>query len=223
MKSKKNEIEKIKKESIKNQALKSYQKDVDTERWTCAVCASKGAGQPAAIVRALRQEGYKFEEVTKGQWSKSMMCNKCGKKQSHYKLLSKYPVNDENKRYAISDSDTKRLKKILGNRDVFTDTSSRQKLEIDHKCPFTIAGKDIKISNLTDDQVRDNFQHLTPDHNKLKNFKCQQCKREGIRPAFMGIKYWYEGDKVYKGTCVGCGWYDTDTWREHLNSTFNLN
>ena len=113
MKSKKSKIEKNKKETVKNQALKNYQKDVDTERWTCAVCASKGAGQPAAIVRTLRQEGYKFEEVTKGQWSKSMMCNKCGKKQSHYKLLSKYPVNDKNKRYAISDSDTKRLKKYL--------------------------------------------------------------------------------------------------------------
>ncbi|MBR5133930.1 MAG: hypothetical protein IKV29_07490, partial [Alistipes sp.] len=76
---------------------------------------------------------------------------------------------------------------------------------------------DIDISKLTDDEVKTHFQLLTREHNLLKDRACQHCIKNGERPPIFGISFWYEGDGVYRGSCVGCGWYDGYMWRKKLN------
>jgi hypothetical protein len=39
----------------------------------------------------------------------------------------------------------------------------------------------------------------------------------GIRPPFMGKKFYYAGDDIYRGTCEGCGWHDGAKWTAELN------
>ena len=72
--------------------------------------------------------------------------------------------------------------------------------------------------SLTDDEIVENFQLLTREHNLLKDRMCSECKKSNIRPPFLGISYWYQGGKDYCGSCVGCGWYDGKKWRESINS-----
>ena len=43
------------------------------------------------------------------------------------------------------------------------------------------------------------------------------CKKHNIRPPFLEIPFWYEGDSQYTGSCEGCGWYDGKKWREELS------
>lgn len=204
----------IDKKTIKATGLKNYKENVGV--WLCSTCAT-GSGQPAATMRALRQDGYEFESVSDGQWRKSMYCPCCGKNRSHYKLLSVEPTITEKHRCIITPEDRNRTSRLLGSKDAFTNATIQGRFEIDHKEPFARLEKDIDIKTLTDDEIANHFQILTPDHNKLKDKRCQQCKRNNIRPDFFGISYWYAGDENYEGTCVGCGWYDGVAWRAHLN------
>lgn len=201
-------------ESIKEKTLKAYKENIG--KFYCSVCAS-GSGQPAKVMQNLRADGYDFEKVTKSQWKKTLYCPCCEKEQSHYKLLSAEPRVTEKHRCTITSEDRKRVYDITGGIDAFTGATISGDYEVDHKVPFTILDKDIEIKTLTDAEVIDNFQILTPDHNKLKDKRCQKCKKTNMRPPFLNIKYWYEGDENYKDTCVGCGWYDGVAWREKLN------
>lgn len=202
------------KETTKETGLKKYKENVGI--WLCSTCAT-GAGQPAATMRELRKDGYDFEIVSEGIWSKRMYCPCCGTYRSHYKLLSVEPTVTEKHRCTMSAEDRKRAYSLLGYKDAFSNATIQGKFEVDHKEPFTRLEKDIDIKSLTDEEIKEHFQILTPDHNKLKDKRCQQCKKNNIRPALLGISYWYEGDEVYRGTCVGCGWYDGVAWRAHLN------
>jgi hypothetical protein len=65
------------------------------------------------------------------------------------------------------------------------------------------------------------------NHNLLKSRSCERCIKLGKRGTPFGIRFWYKGDENWssphtKGLeaeegCVGCGWYDFDTWRTALN------
>ena len=106
----------------------------------------------------------------------------------------------------------------LGWRDAFTGAKITSTPEIDHKTPWTRLDGDLDIRSLTDDEIVENFQLLTREHNLLKDRMCSECKKSNIRPPFLGISYWYQGGKDYCGSCVGCGWYDGKKWRESINS-----
>ena len=184
--------------------------------WTCAYCASN-SGQPAATFRELKKLGYKFEESTPGRWAKLMVCPVCGVERTHYKLLNPNPVFEEKQRITIDPKERARILKILGMKDAFSGASISSTPEIDHKEPWTRLLNDVNASYLSDKEVRDHFQLLTREHNLLKDRMCGYCKLNNIRPPFLGIYYWYDGDENYKGTCVGCGWYDAIKWKEELN------
>jgi hypothetical protein len=191
--------------------------------WVCSYCNS-GSGQPAAITRVLRQRGYEFEQTAPGRWSKNMFCPHCQAMRSHCKLLSLEPLNDEKIRCNITSKQRKRVLSICGIRDAFTGaTIVSSRPEIDHKTPFTMLDKDINIKTLTDKEIQKHFQILSRDSNLLKEKACKKCKQTGIRPSHLGIKYYYEGNENYEGTCVGCGWYDGIAWRNKLNEYLNGN
>lgn len=184
--------------------------------WTCAYCASN-SGQPAAIFREIKKRGYKFEEVTPGRWARERYCSRCKADRTHYKLLSLEPEFDSKERITIDKRNRERIIGILGNRDAFTGASITSTPEIDHKIPWTRLDKDIDASSLTAEEIHQHFQMLTREHNLLKDRMCGQCKLDGVRPPLLGINFWYAGDGQYKGTCVGCGWYDGVKWKEELN------
>ena len=194
--------------------LKAFQDNVG--EWTCGYCNS-GSNQPAAIFRELKKRGYVFEEIASNTWAKSAFCPVCNANRSHYKLISAEPLADEKPRCSITPKQRKRVLSLLNERDAFSGASITSKPEIDHKSPWSRLEKDIDISDLTDDEIKEHFQLLTREHNLLKDRACQHCIINNKRPALFGISFWYEGDDTYQGTCVGCGWYDGNLWRKILN------
>lgn len=203
----------------KQQLLSACQNRLN--EWVCGYCNSNST-QPARITATLRSEGYVFEETKRG-YCKLIFCPHCGQKRTHYKLLSAEPINESKEVHTITPSQRKRVISILGKKDAFTNaTITSSTPEIDHKEPMIRRQKDINIDELTDTQIKDTFQILTRQNNLLKDKSCKKCKSSGIRPPHMGIYYWYAGDENYKGTCVGCGWYDGVAWRENLNKRIIL-
>ena len=184
--------------------------------WCCSMCGS-GSGQPAATFREIKKLGYQFEEVAPNRWAKSMFCSKCGEVRMHYKLLSSEPKFTVKPRLTIRPKDRDRTLKLFDRRDAFTGASISSVPEIDHKVPWTRLDQDIDMASLTLEQIDASFQLLTREHNLLKDRMCAHCKVNNIRPPFLGIPFWYEGDEHYRNSCVGCGWYDGRKWREEIS------
>lgn len=184
--------------------------------WVCSLHTT-GSNQPAAIFREVKKMGYEFEEVSSQRWAISKFCPVCGQDTTHYKLLKIDPTLTKQVRLTIDKRSRNRTIKIFEGRDAFTGASISSTPEIDHKVPWTRLEEDIDIRSLSDDEIKENFQLLTREHNLLKDRMCGICKAKGIRPPFFEIPFWYEGDSVYRGTCVGCGWYDGVKWREEVS------
>ncbi len=205
---------------INEQTLKAYKEHVG--EFYCSTCAS-GAGQPGATMRELRNEGYEFEMTSETRWSKKLYCEKCGRPRSHYKMLYPEPTVSEKPRCSIPPHERKRAYRVLGGKDAFSNASLSSAYEIDHKKPFSLLEQDVDIKKMTDEEIKENFQLLTPDHNKLKDKRCQKCIATGKRPDFFGLNFYYVGDENYVDEacggcgCKGCGWYDGVAWREALN------
>lgn len=183
--------------------------------WTCSLHTT-GSNQPAAIFREVKKRGYEFEETTPGRWAITQYCPECGQETTHYKLLKTVPTLTTQTRLGIDGKTRKRILELFDNRDAFTGGSISSTAEIDHKVPWTRLDNDIDATVLSDSQIKDHFQLLTREHNLLKDRACGHCKLNNIRPPFLEIPFWYEGDSTYRGTCVGCGWYDGVKWREEV-------
>lgn len=183
--------------------------------WCCSVCSSN-SNQPAAIFREVKKEGYKFESTGSQRWGKEKYCEKCGTTRTHYKLLSEEPEFSKKERISINPKSRKRILALLENRDAFTGARIASVPEIDHKTPWTRMTHDVDSSRMTDEEIKKCFQLLTREHNLLKDRACSKCKEKGVRPPFLKIPFWYEGDEHYTGTCEGCGWYDGNEWRARI-------
>lgn len=185
--------------------------------WVCSLHTT-GSNQPAAIFREVKKQGYEFEEVETGRWAKKRYCPTCGQETSHYKLLKLEPTLTKQERLSIDKKTRIRILKLFDNRDAFTGASISSTAEIDHKVPWTRLENDIDATKLSDSEIKEHFQLLTREHNLLKDRCCGICKKENIRPPFLGIEFWYDGDCNYRGSCVGCGWFDGIAWREAVNN-----
>lgn len=125
--------------------------------------------------------------------------------------------------------------RLFGSRDVIENTDRQpNQLTIDHKLPmlrWTSATEAVqtRYSQMSDEEIKENFQLLkksngSVSHNLLKSRACERCYRTGNRGTPFGIRFFYAGgnkweprDKKDPLGCVGCGWYDFDKWRKHLN------
>lgn len=190
--------------------------------WTCSLHTT-GSNQPAAIFREVKKLGYKFEEVSPNRWAKSMYCTVCKQNTTHYKLLEKEPVFNEKKRLLISKDTRAKILRIFDNKDAFTGASISSVAEIDHKIPWTRLDEDVNANIMNEEDIKNNFQLLTREHNLLKDRMCGFCKNECKRPPFLGISFWYDGDENYRGTCYGCGWYDGERWRKVVDNLLKDN
>lgn len=107
-------------------------------------------------------------------------------------------------------------------------------LVIDHRFPMGRWGvaEEHNSSSMTGDEIQAKFQLLKKDfagnHNLLKSRACERCIATGKRGYPMGIRFYYEGNEDWpegcpvsgpnaERGCIGCGWYDMDTWRKALN------
>ena len=187
-------------------------------QWVCSLHNTGKSNQPAAIFREIKRQGYLFEKVGPNRWAKNMYCEQCQQDTSHYKLLSKDPIYQPHSRCPIDKKSRERVLKLLDGKDAFTGASITSTPEIDHKIPWTRLDYDIDIKECSDEEIVENFQLLTREHNLLKDRVCTKCRIDGIRQPLFGINYWYEGDEKYRGTCEGCGWYDGAKWKECLNN-----
>lgn len=186
--------------------------------WVCSSCATQGADKPSAIFKLLRNKGYVFEETSAGRFDKKLFCPNCEKTTTHYKLLSDKPIDGENvDDTSIPQKQILRILSILGSNDAFTGWKASPKPIIDSKIPSLRVQQDIDPSTLTEEEITNRYQILSPEHIALKEKACRHCSRYGIRPPFMGKRYYYEGNDMYKGTCEGCGWYDGNKWTAAFN------
>lgn len=189
--------------------------------WCCSYCATK-SGQPAAIFRTVKAQGYEFEKVSTNRWGKKIYCPKCGMNRTHYKMISS-EINQENVKGRSTSLVNPRIRKrvfgILGNEDVYTGKSTNEPT-IDHKTPFIRLKKDFDINKMSDQEIKENFQVMSFTNNLIKNNACMQCVRTGKRQPLYGINFFYKGDETYRGTCEGCGYHDCKKWKEELQSKY---
>ena len=192
-------------------------------KWHCRKCGpvSRVNPQPAARIKKIKT--YGFFIVTSKQ-----SCTNCGKK-THFDLLIRLPrkaANNE-KRNPIPRSLGKRIKEFYSYKDAcFGEKLGERELVIDHKFPSSrwVQGETINETNMSDVKIKHKFQLLTNQMNLQKERYCQRCVLEGIRGDFFGIVWYYEGDRIWRGTskadengCVGCCWYDLILWKKTLN------
>ena len=125
--------------------------------------------------------------------------------------------------------------RIFDSRDVIEKTKRQvHELTIDHKLPMkrwnsksTEMLTDYRNMDATD--IKTHFQLLKKSngavsHNMLKSRACERCFETGKRGQPFGIAFYYSGghtwspsDKLDPSGCIGCGWYDFELWRKHLN------
>jgi hypothetical protein len=77
---------------------------------------------------------------------------------------------------------------------------------------------DEKVLNIKT-QSKEDFQALTNQANLYKRSVCIDCVKTGKRFDAKNLGFpisQIEGDEVYKGTCVGCYWYDCLRFKNNL-------
>lgn len=194
-------------------------------KWECRSCgAGKINDQPAARIRDIKKNGFIIA-------TQNRYCKKCKKKQYHDILLI-FKVNTETKselRKPISETARTNIINALGSKDVFFDTSRpKNEFVIDHKFPSQRwIEPETENENLTNTEIVDKFQLLTNQSNMLKSRACDKCCKTGVRPSFLGIKWFYSGnDQWIKSDnpgsgCYGCPWFDLAEWKNKINKKIN--
>ncbi|MEG4346152.1 restriction endonuclease [Microcoleus sp. A003_D6] len=120
----------------------------------------------------------------------------------------------------------------------YTDVIEQRKraaheLVIDHRFPMERWGENEPphLTSMSEPEIKKKFQLLKKDtsgnHNLLKSRSCERCIKTGKRGEPFGISFWYKGGEDWPSIhqrgaeaeegCVGCGWYDFETWRNALN------
>jgi len=206
--------------SVTKHYLEIYQ-DLEVHCDNC-VGVKVGSNQPAARAMNLRNMGYAFEKYG-NKYETRLYCDTCKKKTPHRKLLNKEPVNQSAQRFNFSSTFRKRILKVL---DCYDPIERRQlnpsQLEVDHREPFLrfkVNGNEIiNEATISDDEIASKYMLLNRSNNLLKSRNCEKCERTGIRqPSKDGIEYFYSGKETYENSCIGCFWYDPETWRYNLN------
>lgn len=88
-------------------------------------------------------------------------------------------------------------------------------IEADHK--------DGMKDNYGDDQKLEDFQPLHKTCNDAKRQHCKECKASGMRFDARRLGYnvpQWVGTKEYKGTCIGCFWYDPAEFNAQVSAKF---
>lgn len=122
---------------------------------------------------------------------------------------------------------------VLGGQDAYEHPgANKHSLLPDHKFPEIRWDETVRrsdLSNLTEDEIRRDFQLISNQRNQQKREACRNCFQTGKRPGLFGIKFYYKGSENWPSEipnrgfearegCIGCGWYDIDAWKVGLNN-----
>lgn len=190
-------------------------------KWHCSECELSGS-QPAAYIRDYRDEGFEFVSNTGGRGDYDRRyCETCDDETTHRKMKYAFPSSKPITRKEMPESFKNRVRELYDNRDAFDLSTPSGTPEVDHRKPRIRwdESEDFDYENMSDDEIREHFQILSGKNNLIKSRKCERCVESGIRPPFLGINFYYEGDETYEDSigCEGCGWYNPHKWRDALH------
>lgn len=195
-------------------------------KWHCTKCELK-SGQ-AKTWQVWRQSGIQLDTDEKGNFYKTIFCEKCKNKTVHRKLKSLTILEDTNIRSGLPQKLAKRIKVVLKFEEaLFLRKLLPRELEVDHKFPQVRWNKNEEKNkpDMSEKEIREKFILLTRSNNLLKSRYCEECYKTGRRGNFPGIFFWFKGDgkwdkkidKHDKKGCEGCFWFSPYKWREELN------
>ncbi len=196
-----------------------------TFTWTCVTCQLPPNPNWARRIQDLKEMGYTIATHT------AKKCNNCNSNKTHI-ILVPLPRGGISGYELWSPNLRKRIVDVLGGYDAYEGKiGKKDNLLPDHKFPEIRWGNDTKrdsLDNLTNEQIKEQFQLMSNQRNLQKREVCRQCYQTGIRGFPFGIKYYYQGNqnwstnipksgKIAEAGCIGCGWYDLEKWRKSLN------
>ena len=192
--------------------------------WCCVSCKLPQNPNWARRVQDLKEFGYTISTDIK------KYCNKC-KKNTTQLILIPLPRGGVTGYETWSKELRNHIIILLKAYDVFeARITKREGLLPDHKFPeirWDENTKRISLENLTDEEIKSDFQLMTNQRNQQKREICRYCYQTGERGIIYGIPYFYRGDynwdhkipkrgKEAEKGCVGCAWYDIERWRQEL-------
>lgn len=193
-------------------------------QWACVPCILPGNSNPARRYQALKDFGYSIA-------TNSLQCQQCKKKTTHI-ILVPLPRRGTLGYETMSPGFKRKCLELLNYYDAYEGkTGNKKELLPEHKFPeirWDASTRRDSLENLTDEEIKNDFQLMTNQRNLQKREVCRKCSQDDIRPYPFGIKFYYQGDerwpsdipktgkKSEKG-CIGCGWYDMKKWRDTLN------
>ena len=199
-------------------------------KWVCQKCELPNNPNWARRTQEIKEMGFTFSTDT------SRHCGRCDTNLTHLMLLP-VPQGGQTGYEVLSPALIRRIKTVLGSFDVFENAArSPSSLLPDHKFPEIRWDPETRQDNpddMPENKIREKFQLLTNQRNQQKREVCRKCFQTGDRGSPYGIDYWYKGDKRWpegikregaeaEQGCVGCGWYDFETWRDQLNIKLEL-
>jgi hypothetical protein len=197
---------------------------LSNNEWNCVACDLPPNPNWARRVQAIKDMGYTLATDT------GRACRRCGKRTTHIILL-RMPRGGNRAYETWSPHLRERIVKVLGNCDVYEDTTASKHLVPDHKFSeirWDEATGQANPDDMTDQEIRAKFQLISNQRNEQKREVCRTCFQTGKRGYPFGTKFFYEGGEDWPASipragraaeagCVGCGWYDMKKWREALN------
>ena len=192
--------------------------------WVCS-CKFPPNPNPQRRIQDIKEFGYTVASFI------NRSCLECGRKKIAH-LLVPLPRGGLSGYEAWSPSLRTRIVNVLNGYDVYeASTTNKSGLLPDHKFPeirWDAETRRSSLEDLTDAQIRHDFQLLSNQRNQQKREVCRQCYQTGRRGIPFGVKFFAQGDERWpeevprrgkdaEAGCVGCGWYDMDVWRRALN------
>lgn len=200
---------------------------LSTFTWKCQTCELPSNPNWARRTQDIKEFGYTLATDT------SKYCNSCKTKTTHLLLL---PIQrgGESGYETWSPALLRKIISILKNFDAY-EAKAASHLLPDHKFPeirWDEATKRDNLENLTDSEIKKDFQLITNQRNQQKREACRSCYQSNQRPFLFGIPFYYKGNKDWpkdlpkigkaaESGCEGCGWYDIQAWRNALIKKIN--
>lgn len=193
-------------------------------KWHCRNCEIVNPNF-ARRIQDLKEMGYTISTHI------NYHCPVCGNSKSTRLIL--LPINRVqlagNGYETWSNTLRTRIIRVLGGVDVYENTQNKHCLP-DHKFSEIRWDDNTKSENpdsMTDKEIKNKFQLLSNQRNQQKREVCRRCFQTGERGIIFGIPFFYEGGlkwdpsipkkgKEAEKGCVGCPWYDIETWRKKL-------
>jgi hypothetical protein len=191
--------------------------------WCCTQCTLPRNSNFARRIQDIKEFGFTLATNPKRH------CSVCSQRTTHIILL---PI----KRGGITGYEMfsatlrNRIIRELRSHDVFEAKVIRNGLLPDHKFPeirWDMTTRRESLEDLSDAELRRDFQLLSNQRNQQKREVCRTCFQTGVRGVVFGIPFFYSGTETWdesipktgknaEAGCIGCGWYDLETWRKEL-------